>query len=157
MIFSHHTPNFKQSPSTSLSLGFDALCSAQEQAAPTEFWGLNDTPWPQNMLNFQGIRDTWCSNERFTPRHAKGQSLPSLPYLEHQHTHVGNCQVDFGALTVRGKVESDAIHLQFPGNFKHLKVRFSRSLTPIKRKKNRILTTIWFYNTANTFKSELWH
>lgn len=80
-------------------------------------------------------------------------SLPSLPYLEHQHTHVWNSQVDFGALPVGGKVESDAIHLQFPSNLKHLKVRFSRSLTPVMRKKNKVLRIIWFYNTANTAKT----
>lgn len=39
MIFSDHTPNFKQSPFTLLSLGFDALCSAWEQAAPNSILG----------------------------------------------------------------------------------------------------------------------
>lgn len=74
------------------------------------------------------------------------------PYLEYQHTHVWNSQINFCALTIRREVKPDAIHLQFPSNFKHLKVWFGRSLAPVIRKKKKLLRSVGFYSAAHVAK-----
>lgn len=41
-----------------------------------------------------------------------------------------NSQVDLGSLPIGGRVETDAVHLQFTGDLQDLEVRLSRRLAP---------------------------
>lgn len=158
MISSEYTCNFQTDNKlcTSVSNGFGSLLSAPTMANCTKKYsgGLKDTPLTAKMCCVWKSETPEVSSERKSseapeakmrgslPRHATRQTDKQTcpgrsPHLEHQHAHVGHSQVDFGALAVRRKVKSDAVHLQFPSNFKHLEVGFSRSLTPIVRKKNK--------------------
>lgn len=50
-------------------------------------------------------------------------------YLEHQHPGVRHRQAELGALSVLGRVQADAVHLQAPGDLQELVVGLCGSLS----------------------------
>ena len=86
--------------------------------------------YPANVQNSCQARDL------FIPATPPRQVAPApaaqllLSYLEDEDTHMRDRQADPGALPVRGRVKSEAVHFQLPGDFKHLEIRLGRRLAP---------------------------
>lgn len=53
-------------------------------------------------------------------------------HLENQHPSVRNRQTEFSTLSVLGRVQTDAVHLQPPSDFQQLVVRHCRSLSAVE-------------------------
>lgn len=64
----------------------------------------------------------------FSSKHSGNAQLPQWSHLKNQHANVRHGQTEIGSLSVLRRVQTDAVHLQPPGDLQQLVVRLRGSL-----------------------------